>query len=266
MNRTPFGKLKIWILNKRHDKNGMVRFLARLTVDLATFGHNAKSFLTQKQARAVVFTKLFRGKDLHQSTPATGMNRFPVIFSGCRDYFQGNPMIRILSFGCSTGEEVFTLRQYFPDATIVGAEINPHSLEICRQKPRDENMVFIESTPENIQKNGPYDAIFCMAVFQRTPQRIAEKGITDLKRIYPFSKFEREIAALDKTLKPSGLMVVHFSQYDFMETAASKHYRAWGDFHQDGYSSPIFDKESRRITEYTRRSSVFVKDADRPTQ
>ena len=48
--------------------------------------------------------------------------------------------IKILSYGCSTGEEVLTLRNYFPNAHIIGAEINKHSLAKCRQLPVDEKI------------------------------------------------------------------------------------------------------------------------------
>ena len=42
-----------------------------------------------------------------------------------------------------------------------------------------------------INKNGKFDLIFCMAVLQRTPDKITRQGVKSLKKIYPFEKFEK---------------------------------------------------------------------------
>lgn len=116
--------------------------------------------------RSLKYMQWFKGKEIHQSAPFTCMDRYPVIFTACRDYFIGKQDLKILSFGCSTGEEVLTLRRYFPHARIVGAEINRHSLSLCKKLPVDEKIEFIYSSRREIQKHGKYDAIFCMAVLQ----------------------------------------------------------------------------------------------------
>jgi len=139
------------------------------------------------------------------------MDRYPEIFSLCRDYLAGRPDLRILSYGCSTGEEVLTLRSYFPAAMIVGAEINPQSLAIARKKVSDDRVVLIESDSAAIRESSPFDAIFCMAVLQRTPMLIADQGVKDLSGIYPFEKFDAKVAELDTWLKTGGLLVVHHS-------------------------------------------------------
>ena len=74
-----------------------------------------------------------------------------------------------------------------------------------------------------------------------------------------FEKFEKQIIELDGYLKPGGLMVVHFSQYSFMDTAIASKYDVFGDYNQDDYKSAIFDKNSELITEDIRRNSVFKK-------
>ncbi len=256
-----FSRMKQQIKSLRHSSNPVVRFLVEGLFDLATARHTLKGLLTSKQARSVFWTKLFRRKQVHQTTPATALNRFPVIFSACRDYLGNGDGLKILSFGCATGEEVITLRHYFPRATIVGAEINKYSLEVCRKRQLDDRMIFIESTAENIQRNGPYDAIFCMAVFQRTPELIAQKRITDLSRIYPFSKFEQTVCELSSSVKPGGLMVVHFSQYDFQDTRVADQYQPLGDYSQGRYG-PVFDKNSKLVTTPHSRKSIFIKDAE----
>jgi len=47
---------------------------------------------------------------------------------------------------------------------------------------------------------------FCMAVLQRTPDKITRQGVKSLKKIYPFEKFEKQIIELDNYLKKGGLI------------------------------------------------------------
>lgn len=187
------------------------------------------------------------------------MNRYPKIFSACQEYFKGKEDLKILSYGCSTGEEVLTLRRYFPTAQIIGADINKRSLETCRKLPVDDKISFIYSTPSEIQKHGKFDAIFCMAVLQRKPHDVAAKGITNLSKIYPFEKFENQISELDSLVKENGLLVVHFTQYSLWDTSVALKYEALGDYVQDDYSTPVFDRNSELRRNTNPQKSIFVK-------
>lgn len=248
-----------WVRTHRSSKNVFIREVIG-SLDFGVKGLNSmKCLVCDKNYRAIMYMKVFKSTRLQQTTPYTGMDRYPIIFSGCRDYFDGHKNIKILSYGCSTGEEVLTLRQYFPNATIVGAEINPNSLEICRSHSVDDNIKFITSKPSEIKKYGPFDLVFCMAVLQRTPHLVTEKGIKSLKKIYPFEKFEKQIAELDSYVKSEGLLVVHFSQYALTDTKVASNYEVFGSYNQDDYTSAIFDKNSEMITKTVTRYSVFKK-------
>lgn len=72
--------------------------------------------------------------------------------------------------------DVISLRDYFPEAALVGAEINPALLRLCRALPPDPRRTFIASSPEAIAAHGPYDAIFAMAVFTRLLHTIGADG------------------------------------------------------------------------------------------
>ena len=187
------------------------------------------------------------------------MDRYPRIFSESRDYFGDQKDLKILSFGCSTGEEVITLRRYFPNAVIVGAEINRRALAKCRELPIDEKISFIYSANRTIRRLGPFDAIFCMAVLQRDPHRIIEENITDLTEIYPFSKFEQQVAELDRYLRKDGLFIIHFTPYLFDDTAAAVIYEALEMKREEADLVPKFDKNNIRIKIAAPSNSIFIK-------
>lgn len=251
--------IKQSIKKNRFSKNPIIRFGVLILDNLRSAVNNVKRACVDADFRSILFLKLLNHKNVHQTTSLTYINRYPAIFSACRDYFDEKQDIKILSYGCSTGEEVLTLRQYFPNAHIVGAEINKHSLKICRKLPVDKKITFLYSKLSEIQKHGKFDAIFCMAVLQRTPHLIAEKGITSLKKLYPFEKFERQIIELDGLVKPQGLLIIHSTQYSFWDTAVASKYKALGNYNQDNYGLPVFDKNSNLIKNPTSQNTIFVK-------
>ena len=243
----------------RISRNPIIRLSIKSLDIVRSIPYTIKRIITDKEFRAIFWMKTFKSKRVQQTTPLTCMNRYPVIFSACKDYLKDKENINILSYGCSTGEEVVTLREYFNNATIIGAEINSHSLEVCRSRNLDNKIKFIVSKESEISKYGKYDAVFCMAVLQRTPDAITSQGITSLKKIYPFEKFEKQIIELDRYVKKGGLLIIHFSQYYFEDTVVSKKYKALGNYNQDDYTSSIFDKNSNLIEEPYSRKSIFIK-------
>ncbi|PEQ95201.1 hypothetical protein CN481_04920 [Bacillus sp. AFS006103] len=254
-----FGSAKHAVKLRQSSRNPLIKISLLILVDLWKVARTTVRFCTDSNFRSILILQLLNSKNVHQTTSYTQMDRYPAIFSSCREYLADKQDVKILSYGCSTGEEVLTLRRYFPTAHIVGAEINKHSLAICRKLPVDEKINFIHSTPNEIEKQGPFDAIFCMAVLQRKPHSIAEKGITSLKKIYPFEKFEQQIFELDGLLNPNGLLVIHYTQYSLQDTTAASKYVALGSHNQNNYASPVFDKNSNIVKNPEPQNTIFIK-------
>lgn len=251
--------LKQTVKKHKSSKNPIVKLSISI---LYVFRKVVKSMIricTDPDFRSIIILQLLNPKNIHQTTSLTFMNRYPEIFLACRDYFHGKQDLKILSFGCSTGEEVLTLRHYFPTAHIVGAEINKHSLKICRKLPVDEKISFVYSNLSEIQKHGHFDAIFCMAVLQREPHVIASKGITSLKKFYPFEKFQQQTIELDELLNPRGLLVIQYSQYSLLDTTVASKYKSLCNYTQDDYVSPVFDKNSGLIKNPPSQNTIFIK-------
>jgi hypothetical protein len=219
-----WARLKETVRKHRNSKQSALRIAAEAASMAYRCVRAPARFCTDGIYRSTALLRLFNGRELHQTTPLTWMDRYPKIFSASRDYFGARDGLRILSYGCSTGEEVLTLRSYFPEAFIVGTEINRNSLSMCRKHAVDDRIVFLESCPEKIRAAGPFDAIFCMAVLQRTPMELAERGVTYLNKIYPFEKFDRKVVELDSWLKKNGLLIIRHSQYSLADASVSSKY------------------------------------------
>lgn len=254
------GTAKMMVKAQRSSKNPIIRFGISILYALWNGVQTAVRFCGDTNFRSITLLQLLNSKNLHQTTSLTCFDRYPTIFSACREYFNDDKQnLKILSYGCSTGEEVLTLRRYFPNAQIIGAEINKRSLSICKKLDVDDRIKFIYSTPSEIQKYGPFDAIFCMAVLQRKPHEIRSKGITSLKKIYPFEKFEQQVIELDRLINPKGLLIIHYTQYSLLDTKIASKYEVLGNHNQDDYLSPVFNKDSNLVNNQTSHNSIFIK-------
>ena len=139
----------------------------------------------------------------HQGPNRTALNRYPEIFAAAAA--AAPDARRILSFGCSSGEECVTLADYFPNAEIVGAEINPVIL-LKAMKRRSKRIRFVYASDRILRRLGGFDAVFCMAVLRSAGH-------------YPFEIYEERALFLETLVRPGGLLVIHNSPYRFGDTA-----------------------------------------------
>src|SRR5262245_59386278 len=146
----------------------------------------------------------------HQGPNKTALNRYPEIFAAAAAVAPSAQ--RILSFGCSTGEECVTLAEYFPNAQIIGTDINPLNLLKAR-KHRSERIRFVYAADRVLRGFGGFDAVFCMAVFRPTWKH---KPVADA---YPFDRFAERALFLESLVRPGGLLVIHGATYRFGDTA-----------------------------------------------
>lgn len=157
----------------------------------------------------------------HQLTSTTSGNRYPELFFATVNAFGQNKKPHILSFGCSTGEECFTLKSYFPDAIITGVDINNRNLKKAKTANKSEEISFLYSSPENIVAKGPYDMIFCLSVLCRWEDT---KNLTNCEKIYPFNKYETTVEMLCKNLKRGGLLIIYNSNFRFEDSSCFKEF------------------------------------------
>ncbi len=160
-----------------------------------------------------------------QKIITTAPNRYPGVFLTARSQIcdergpdLGAGRLRILSFGCSTGTEVLTLRAYFPEAMIFGCDVDSNALRSAIKNTREDACRLFVSTPEAIAANGPYDIIFAMSVFCQYP---ASKRVQNLNSIYPFSLFKQLASNLVENLADEGMICIMNSNHLFRDLAVS---------------------------------------------
>lgn len=201
-------------------------------------------------------------QETHQTSTVTMHDRYPEIFAACRKYYDKKPgkKLNILSFGCSTGEECFTLARYFPFATIIGVDVNKDALEECNKKNTYPNVYFMHSSTETITSGAPFDMIFCMSVLCSWGETENRQNISN---IYNFSKFQNTVEVLDTVLSKDGLLVIYNSNFRFSDSSIYGRYRVLYDKDIDGSGIvQKFDKNNNMIPKEFQKymECIFIKE------
>ncbi len=139
--------------------------------------------------------------EICQDAPHTAMHHYPEIFDKALAASAGP----VLSFGCSTGEEVRSLKA-LTQRPVHGVEACPERLFACLTA--DPEGVYVRA-PEQLRPVH-YGLAFAMSVLCRYPGAPEE---------FSFDAFSRWVARLDALLAPGALLVLWNANYDFRETA-----------------------------------------------
>jgi SAM-dependent methyltransferase len=151
-----------------------------------------------------------------QPYPHTLPDRYPWLFDFAAAALQGAPAPRLLSFGCSRGDEVFSLRRRFPGAEIKGLDIDPANIAACLARARDDRITFEAASNTRGEPSGHYDAIFCLAVLCHGDLTVKRSRTSE--PLLRFDDFERTVTDLARCLKPGGLLFLHTTNFRFCDT------------------------------------------------
>lgn len=177
------------------------------------------------EARTIHRLQRKQGEILLQPFPTTSIDRHPALFDFARQRLAGKSDVHILSYGCSTGEEPLSLSRYLPNAVIDAMDINPRSIAIARRRAVKLKCRAITFTacghPPTV--DGIYDAVFCLSVL-RHGQLDADRP-KSCSEIFSFAKYEAAVAALDRTIRPGGLLFIWGSNFHFSDSKVAKRYR-----------------------------------------
>jgi SAM-dependent methyltransferase len=216
--------------------------------------------LRSEKGRHLALLAIERPNGLFQPEPTTAEDRYPELFRFVRGHIGDGPERRILSFGCSTGEEVFSLRRYFPTARIKGIDIGRLNVRTCRKRLArlggDPGLSFETAGSAAREPTAHYDAIFAMAVFRHGWLGEAPPRCDHLIR---FRDFERSVFELARSLKPGGLLVLRHANFRFGDTATAAAFRRVHLAPSSGAPTPLYGPDDLLLPDGQRDDGVYEK-------
>jgi SAM-dependent methyltransferase len=188
-------------------------------------------------------------------------NRYPWLFGFAADRLTGAGGVRLLSFGCSRGDEVFALRDYFPGASIKGIDIDPRNIAACERRARRERAAevsFAIAATTQAEADASYDAIFCLAVLCLGD--LTTQGAQHCDPRLTFLDFERTVTDFSRCLKPSGLLVLHTTNFRFCDVMVAREFETLLEAEPAQMAPDVqFDRNNRLLPEPRYRAVVFRK-------
>ena len=151
-----------------------------------------------------------------QLSHMTSEERFPLIFDNVKRLCPNAK--RILSFGCSTGQECKALRKRFPNSEIVGVDIDNASIQTARKENNHHNTFFQNS----LEATGTYDLCLALMVF------------FGLEKPIDYNPFKKALGTIHRHLNPGGVLVIYTSDYNPIsvpEIAQYKQLHIWKRIH-----------------------------------
>jgi hypothetical protein len=169
----------------------------------------------------------------------------------------------ILSFGCSSGEELLTLRSWFPMSRIRGLDINPVAVHAARRLLRDRG----EDTAISVGRAGDasgepaeaYDVVLALAVFRHPSLNDAPPrcdGVLD------FAAFETTVAGLSACVRPGGLLVLRHGNFRFGDCAVSADYEpvlVGLPSANESTVTPVYDRDNALADPDSRDDGIYRK-------
>jgi predicted TPR repeat methyltransferase len=182
-------------------------------------------------------------QQVNQLSTCTRYNRYPEIFAEIRSIIKEDD-ISIISFGCSSGLEMKTLRElYFTTSVIDGCDISELMIEDSKKKNTDEKMHYFNSKTDKLKELN-YDLVFCMSVLCRW---LSEPVFG----IYTFEAFDNTLIDIDKCLKLGGYVCIYNSKYAFTDSSVSNKYEpVKTDYQETGFVTKYLPDGKTIISNY----------------
>jgi trans-aconitate methyltransferase len=176
----------------------------------------------------------------------------------CKNLLETIKEPHIMSFGCSTGEEVNSIRSYVSNAHLYGVDINNYCLRIARKKFKHKNNIFTHPNSLIYKGINQLDAVFCLAIFQDSRNR-HDAQILRSKQ-YLFNQFQSQLINLDSKLKIGGILFIDHCDFNFLETTTSLKYKILDiNNNQITRKRPLFNMNNEKVSNQSTLFRIFIK-------
>ena len=201
-----------------------------------------------------------RGALLFQPATVTRLDRHPALFALVAARLVEVAAPRVLSFGCSTGEEPVTLARYLPHARIDAIDANPACIAQARRTVDRLELRQITfacaDTPDALVADG-YDAVFCLSVLRHGDLEVLRpERCTGLMA---FAQFAAAVEMLDRCVRPGGLLILWGCHFRFTDTHISACYRTVEMPRVKPQPGPFYGPDDRLLPEGRYAAFVFMK-------
>ena len=180
----------------------------------------------------------------------------------------------VLSFGCSVGDEVFSLDQYFKNSIIIGVDISDEMIDIAKERAKiyrskNNNQLYFYLT-KDLDKNDikGFDVIFVMSVLCKWWKGGEEdentENIINISNIFPYDAYLKALSQIDTFLNKKGYLVIYNANYSFEDSVFYNKYvkiKQLGlyDGAQIDYGFVKRYKPNGSIDERTDFGTIFIK-------
>jgi SAM-dependent methyltransferase len=174
-------------------------------------------------------------------------DRYPWLFDFAASALGDVVIPRLLSFGCSLGEEVFSLRRRLPTAVIKGIDIDPANIAVCLARAggaADFQSGFEVGSSVQNEPSDHYDAVFCLAVLCHGDLTVSGARRSD--PLIRFEDFDRSVSDLARCVRPGGLLFLHTTNFRFHDTTAARGFDVVLEARPDQLAPDVlFDRDGR---------------------
>ncbi len=219
---------------------------------------------SRSSARSWMWSKLGPPLGCFHTANNTKADRFPAIFREVGDRLGGLETCRVLSFGCSTGEEVFSLRKHLPRAEIVGIDINPSSIAQAKlalsNAGNDPRISFRAASSCVDEPPQSFDAILAMTVFCSGRLRLEQPETC--AGLLSFAAFDAEIVGFAERLKPGGLLIVGNANFRVDDTSVADKFMLFKRLGEDavpGLRRPIYGPDERLVVGASDPGAIYCR-------
>lgn len=222
----------------------------------------AKALVTGGEPRQNAVARILRPDNLFQPQGTTAYDRYPEEL-GAAAAALATATPDILSFGCSSGEELLTLRRHFPGSRIRGLDINPVAVRAARRLVHDAD----EDAAITVARAGDaggepaesYDLVVALAVFRHASLNDAPESCAG---VLDFASFERTVTGLSACLRPGGVFVIRHANFRFTDCAVAADFEpvmAGLPSSNEHVVTPVYDRANRRVAPESRDDGVYRK-------